>query len=124
MPLGSRTFNCSFGGLTLSRTFNCSFGGLTLSPRVHDDLAFVADGSTGLKILRFALPDATRITGHALAEYQLTIRWKGRGSTRLEHTPGLDPPNWKTVPGSAGRTQLQMPLQDRSGFFRAAREDP
>jgi len=52
----------------------------------------------------------------------LVLTWERSPDFVLQHTTSLENPTWTDVPGSQNQTSLELPMTNRSEFFRLARQ--
>jgi len=51
----------------------------------------------------------------------LILTWGGDTDFILQHTASLADPDWNNVPGSEGKTGIELPIGNGTGFFRLVR---
>jgi hypothetical protein len=87
-------------------------GRLTLA----GNYAYVADGQWGFKVVR--LRDLLTLNAPLLSPNGLALSWAGGPGIKLQKTTSLTNPNWQTVLGSEGLSQIELPCAEAAAFFR------
>lgn len=62
-----------------------------------------------------------RLEPPSLSANTLTLKWSGGPGVRLQTSPDVDDGVWEDVPGSAGQSQIEIPVSNSRAFFRLSR---
>jgi hypothetical protein len=68
----------------------------------------------------YEISEQPLIRSMSIEDGVVILRWDASDFV-LQHTPSLDTPTWSEVPGSQNQTSLELPMTNRSEFFRLAR---
>ena len=108
---------CSFGvGYDMIDVPALTEAGVALAITPDGKKLYVANGHAGLSVYEITLPSS--ITSITRTTNQISVAWNGGPGLKLQRTTSLTNPNWTDVPGSEGKSQIQLPSDFGSEFYR------